>query len=160
MTLTEFLLARIAEDEAVAMSCAEMFPTPWDISDRGWRIRIYASDVPTEDFSSDDPDAMTTRNPVVMEVEPDRHIEDPTWLSERVEHITRHDPAHVLAECAAKHRIVEEYEATVVAASAETDTEAGWIVDGQEHSLARVLRFLAMPYAEHPDYDPEWRDIP
>ena len=132
MTLPEFLLARIAEDEAVARMCVEMFPTPWEITDRGWRVRIYAADVPTEDMFSDDPDATSVRNPVVMEVEPDRHIEDPRWLSERVEHIARHDPARVLADCEARRQLVEAM--------------------GDDW----VTRVLALPYADHPDFDESW----
>lgn len=132
MTITEFLLARIAEDETAARLCAEMFPPPWDASDRGWRVRIYAADVPTPDLSSDDEGAMSTRNPVVMEVEPDRHIEDSRWLSERVEHVRRHDPARVLRECEAKRRIVEQHAAPAIAA-------------------------LAAIYADHPDYEEGWQ---
>jgi hypothetical protein len=43
-------------------------------------------------------------------------------------------PARVLAECEAKRRIVEQ-------------------VNGMEY----VLRLLALPYADHEDYRPEWR---
>jgi hypothetical protein len=50
--------------------------------------------------------------------------------------IARWDPARVLAECAAKRRIVEMY--------------AG------QHGQPYVLHFLALPYADHPDYRQEW----
>ena len=162
MTITQFLLARIAEDEAVARACAEMFPPPWDVADRGWRVRIYASDVTTEDFASDDEDATTVRNPVVMEVEPDRRIKDPQWLSERVEHVRRHDPARILAECAAKRAIVELHVEAVryvsigrpEVESLGCETCAGY--DGPLTYPCPTLRHLATPYAEHPDYDAEW----
>jgi hypothetical protein len=42
-------------------------------------------------------------------------------------------PARVLAECESKRRIV---------------TECGW---------ETVMRHLALPYADHPDYRDEWR---
>lgn len=61
MTITEFLLARIAEDEAAARTCSEMFPSPWEVADRGWRVRIYASDVPIPDLMADEEGAMHRR---------------------------------------------------------------------------------------------------
>ena len=91
MTLTEFLLARIAEDERHARKLAE-----------------------------------TDQRPVLA-------------LAVTVNH-----PQRILAECEAKRRIVE------------------WATDG-DHS--RVLPFderfvlatLALPYADHPDYDEGWK---
>jgi hypothetical protein len=83
MTLTDFLLARIAEDEA----CADGLE--WDDG-----------------------------NPV-------------------------HQTARVLAECEAKRRIVEAC-ADVLAYDAEALPQD-------------VLRLLALPYADHPDYRQEWK---
>jgi hypothetical protein len=83
MTLTDFLLARIAEDEA----CADGLE--WDDG-----------------------------NPV-------------------------HQTARVLAECEAKRQIVEAC-AEVLAYDAEALPQD-------------VLRFLALPYADHPDYREEWK---
>ena len=140
MTLTDFLLARIAEDEAAARLCAEMFPSPWDVADRGWRVRIYAADIPDEGDHADPGDK---RAPVVMEVEPDRNLDDPRWLSERVEHVRRHDPARVLAECEAKRRVIEECD------DYDNPSEVLILAD-------QILRHLALPYADHPDYDPSW----
>ena len=139
--LADFLLARIAEDEASARTCAEMFPTPWEVSDRGWRVRIYASGVPVQDLIVDDDGTTATRNPVVIEVEPDQHITDPRWLADRVDHIRRHNPAHVLAECEAKRRIVEHVEPDPLTLS-----------PGDEY----VLRLLAQVYADRADHDPSW----
>ena len=48
-----------------------------------------------------------------------------------------------LAECEAKRRIVESY----VAEFGPGD----WLVDHD------VLRLLALPYADHPDYRQKWR---
>jgi fructoselysine-6-P-deglycase FrlB-like protein len=53
------------------------------------------------------------------------------------------DPAHLLAECEAKRRIVEAC-ADVLAYDAEALPQD-------------VLRFLALPYADHPDYREEWK---
>lgn len=51
-------------------------------------------------------------------------------------HIARHDPARVLAEVEAKRRMVDEH----------------------GNGTCRTLRLLALPYADHPDYRPEWRN--
>jgi hypothetical protein len=98
MTLTEFLLARIGDDEA---SAAER-PTP--VSAPFSRSRL-------------------------------------------------------LAECAAKRRIITlAYEATgydmTVDLERETDERSR---SGVAFVGERILRALATPYAEHPDYDPTWR---
>ena len=47
------------------------------------------------------------------------------------------DPARVYAECKAKRRIVE-------------------YLSGSDPSEQPVMYFLALPYASHPDYRPEW----
>src|ERR1044072_6259086 len=137
MNLTDFLLARLAEDEAAARLCAEMFPSPWDVADRGRRVGVFAGDVPIEALMSDEPGATATRNPVVMEVEPDRRIEDPRWLSERVEHVRRHHPARALGDVEGK-RPVGEWDA-------EQPVDRG------------VLNILASVYADHPDFREDWR---
>jgi hypothetical protein len=61
-------------------------------------------------------------------------------------HIARHDPAYVLADIAAKRRIVERL---------------GWFYDWPISSAVNeleedVLRLLALPYADRPGYDPAW----
>lgn len=142
MKIGEFLLARITEDETAARDCAEVFPPPWEIADRGWRVRIYASDVPIPDLCSDDEDAMTTRCPVLMEVEPDRRLEDPRWLADRVEHVRRHDPARVLAECEAKRREIARHPCDNC---------------GMGDDPCETLRLMTLPYTDHEDYDPAWR---
>jgi hypothetical protein len=79
---------------------------------------------------------------------------------------TAMDPARVLAECAAKRRIVELHGATMVKQwmnpfdgpayqeeewSCET---CGWFETG---SACDTLRALASIYVDHPDFRPEWR---
>jgi hypothetical protein len=79
MTLVDFLLARIAEDEALAAPALEMDPAHWCTAGT--------------------------------------HIEPERWL----------------AECEAKRRILEEH----------------------EHACP-TTQALALPYADHPDYDQAW----
>lgn len=53
-------------------------------------------------------------------------------------HMARHDPARVLADCEAHRGIVG-------------------LAKEQPETFAEALRWLAEPYADHPDYRQEWR---
>jgi hypothetical protein len=77
-------------------------------------------------------------------------------------HVVRHDPARVLAECSAKRRII--------LACRDARPETGFVgthprgmadfpptAHGQHQLAALTLAFLALPYAGHPHYRPEWR---
>jgi hypothetical protein len=130
MTLTEFLLARIAEDEAVAEhtggSQKRWEKEPYPGGDYGYRMR-FPSSTHISDWSRD---VGSGYFPVT-------------------EHIARHDPARVLAECEAKRRIVEEL--CYVGGPGEPE----WVpydLDSQS-----ILQLLAAPYANHPDFDEDWR---
>jgi hypothetical protein len=153
-TLTTFLLARLDEDEEAAKACAQAFPSPWEVSDRGWRVRIYAADVPDVGDHAEPGDM---RSPCVIDVEPDRHhreLNEGGWLSDRVDHIARHDPARVLAEVEAKRRIVAEHPdyggyGESCATCAESD------VDLAPYPCP-TLRALASVYRDHPGFREEW----
>lgn len=95
--LADFLLARIAEDKAVAQAAG-----------RHWH---------------------------------GIHIESAT--SAQNEHVRRHAPARVLADCEARQRIVEQFSLT------RTMTGSAFVTP--------LLRLLALPYADHPDHRAEWR---
>jgi hypothetical protein len=111
MDLSEFLLARIGEDEEAAQAAT---PGPWE-------ARPYWS-ASLDDSWASVPDIM------------------PEPIDARdASHIARWDPARVLAECAAKRRIVELVEPYVSRMAGE------------------VLELLALPYAGHEDYDPAWQ---
>lgn len=73
--------------------------------------------------------------------------------------VARFGPSRVLVECAAKRRLVEladeatGYDMTVDlerASSARADSKVAFVGD-------RILEVLALPYADHPDYDASWR---
>ena len=79
-----------------------------------------------------------------------------------VDHVVRHDPARVLAECSAKRRIV--------LACRDAGPETAFVgthppglgdfpapAHGQHQLAALVLALLALPYADHRHYRPEWR---
>ena len=140
LTLAAFLLERIAEDEA---SAREAGGAEWGSWNRSW-------DSGARDIASDE-----------------RLFTVPEPMDE---HIARHDPARVLAECEAKRRIVEIH---VVGDPDEWAPEqwacrlCQWDEDcdspKQDHQYGAgrfpcaTLRTLAAIYAEHPDYDEGWR---
>lgn len=64
------------------------------------------------------------------------------------EHIARWDPARVLAEVEAKRALLQEC-AHELARSAPRSNLNDF--------ACTVLRSLGKPYAQHPDYRPEWR---
>lgn len=113
MTLTEFLLARFAEDEANANEAEAS-------GDRPWRASPYT---PTMVF------------------------------------LGRHDPARVVAECESKRRIVKladeaDFLDGTVWSDRGVSTDPGY---GDPYCGERILRALALPYADHPDYRDEWK---
>ncbi|WP_128977268.1 DUF6221 family protein [Streptomyces roseicoloratus] len=67
------------------------------------------------------------------------------------EHIARHDPARVLAEVDAKRRILADYERFV---AERRRMMGGW---DSYPEVSPILAALALPYADHPDYDEAWR---
>jgi len=134
-TLTEFLAARIDEDEAIAQDALHS-----DAKRPGEWV--------TEHHNSQYHD------------EPDRcHIAEDSaghyWsvahevYIPNAEHMARHDPARVLAECEVKRRIVD------LAREARETQRAGY--GAADYYMRDVLRLLALPYADHPDYRQEWK---
>ena len=139
MTLIEFLLARIAEDEAMARTVADGGSGQWQSWNRSWDPE------PVRDIATDG----------------NRIASVPTTLDE---FMCRHDPARVLAECEAKRRIVEyaievaDYEGAVISLEfGSADLHAQPIAMAVKETMDDVLELLALPYADHPDYLPEWK---
>jgi len=137
MEITEFLLARIAEDEAVAQMAMQGVWYWEPESDDKW---------PSEDQS------------LMCHSDPDAEFDDSVlagWgydasgiegRSEDRAHIVRWQPARVLAECAAKRAIVEALDSDA--------PEHQWM---SALTLEWVVKELAAVYADHPDYDEAWR---
>jgi hypothetical protein len=138
MSITEFLLARIAEDEAAARQAS----WSWSRPDR-----------------PDDPDPDHWETPPGTPTEiagPMRNVAGADTATIAT-HIARHDPARVLAECAAKRAIVEWH------CTSETDLGPAYPdhqpwCEACEGALfpCVTVRHLAAIYREHPDYDPSW----
>lgn len=145
MTLTEFLLARIVEDEIVAEG-ARCETGEWE------SYELDRSAFGEDDTADVVEKLKGSRTTVVVVSSP----VDSGSVSEFVSvnlHIARWDPARVLAECEAKRRIVKKY-LELVAANPEDLHEIGLVTDYLEED---VLQPLAAVYADHPDFNPEWR---
>jgi hypothetical protein len=132
VTLTDFLLARIAEDEEAAR---ESVGTRWH-AQGGPELRTEAGT---------DPHWFQIATGAYDDG-PDGYSGDSYWDRMRTfHHIARHDPARVLAECESKRRIV------ALAAVNPSD----W---GHHHgddwgfAVESALCELAAVYADHPDH--------
>lgn len=128
-TITEFLLARIAEDEAVAR----------EADGRAWWI------ADGDEWGSNVHDEATGK--VVADQISDRHAA----------HIVRHDPARVLAECEAKRRVIEYSWGDRLSIEGEWGSGRSREEMDAKDDVPDVVRALAAIYAEHPDYREEWR---
>ena len=78
------------------------------------------------------------------------------------DHMARHDPARVLADCAAKRRLVlacRDMGADRAFLGARPEGLADFPLSPvNQHQLAALtIALLALPYADHPEYRPEWR---
>lgn len=141
MTITEFLEARIAEDEAIARAA---FDEPFlsNVDDGKWMANTSSASPNVEGrayfsiFSNDD-------GPVAF------------LTSGQATHIARHNPARVLAECAAKRAIIEEHPLHRYPTTKRWDAfvfECGTC----ERCPCDTLKALAAVHKDHPDYLPEW----
>lgn len=73
------------------------------------------------------------------------------------EHIARHDPARILSEVDAKRQILTLCEPPLVDVRGPGDSEPQFVPGEGAPWGDDVLRLLALPYADHPNYRPEWR---
>ena len=148
MTLTEFLLARVAEDETMARTATA---GPWRHNSR------------KEWFT--DPDKLRAARAGIRQSGGEEYVSandgkvgvaatgpaDDSQAMADARHIAHYDPDRVLGECEAKRRIVE-------AANEERPKGANWTayMRGIWAAQNAVLYDLALPYADHPDYREEW----
>jgi hypothetical protein len=125
--LVQFLRDRLDEDEALAR---EAPPGPWHIGN-----------------------AVDPTQPCHVHTFPGvRLVADGlNWLV--AEHIARQHPARVLAEVKAKRRIVDLMAGILVAAQGDSEVDHCGDLGAAEDALA----LLALPYADHPAFKPEWR---
>lgn len=131
--LVEFLLNSIDEDEQRARVCADAFPGPWELADRGYEAYVTA----------DRPHFLR-----VAQITQEQSTQD--WPGEHLEHIASHDPDRVLRECKAKRDVVRMYQ---FQESQEHEHNAIAAM-----GLRQALRAIAAVYADRPGYDARWVD--
>lgn len=149
----EWLSARLTEDEAVAKAAARRFEKdvaafksgrPPDMEDLPGETAADWSGGTDEDETGYFRAAVWAGEGIttICEMESEYDQTSP-------EHIARWDPARVLAEVAAKRRIIEH---VVRGRAYYWDTDNTLFPPG----LA-ILGALALPYADRPGYRDEWR---
>ena len=80
------------------------------------------------------------------------------WVyDEAWEHIARNDPAHVLADIAAKRRIIEWHSDNPHECEGPQGSE--YVADDDSDPCS-TMKALASVYADHPDYRKEWAAKP
>lgn len=154
--LVEFLRERLDEDEEAAMAASSRVP---------WKMRDHESDYWM--ITGTDGAVVVYDEGVPSEAE--------------AHHIARHDPSRVLADVAAKRAILAEHRPARF-----TDTTLGLVnvevcsrchgrldypddwndeqAEGWRYPLVQnafpcgTLRALALPFRDHPDFNPAWTE--
>lgn len=145
LTISAFLLARIAEDEAVANAATGL----------SWSSVV------------DTPDDNDHAGAIYADGNWDAWVANWDGGSENGAHIARHDPARILAECAAKRAIVSHLAPALHAAE---QAERAWVQRPNDPDVARwegmktavrqavecIVWHLAEVYSDHPDFNDDW----
>ena len=133
INLTDFLLARIAEDEAVADRTSQYGCSPewWEVEHPAHAHMAAVVAVWRK------PGGELQRENVAN-----------SYMPEAADRVVRlGNPARVLAECEAKRRLIE----------AVVDKDPFDAMGAESAYEILILSHLALPYAGHPDYRDEWR---
>lgn len=145
-SITDFIEARLAEDEATARA------TLIDVDGSGdWRADEHPVALTVDLYRVRDVSA----RPVVEGIRSLDDDDDPDNITEYVngaavsQHVARHDPDRVLREVEAKRKLVADFKIEL------EDAERYEDVDSAATSL-RLLGILAAIYSDHPDFNPEW----
>lgn len=150
--LVEFLEARLAEDEAIALKAGG--------SEAEWLYRAeYDNETGNEvvwaNSRTEEWLGPAQKKPYVSYgryVTMDHEGCLPAVDEDDGTHIARHDPARVLREVAAKRAIVDRFKS---APMAFYEDDGGVLV---EYVLGEVLTDLACVYSDHPDFNPDWAE--
>lgn len=132
LTLTEFLLARIEDDEAVARTATDgpwwHDPTKWNSVDHEESVFAGSRGVDAITVASTGPG-------------------DDLQSMADAQHVARHDPARVLADAASKRTILEMHQPS------DVDRNCGFQC---RNGICPTLSALASIYADHPEFREEW----
>ncbi|WP_406000710.1 DUF6221 family protein [Streptomyces sp. NBC_00829] len=144
--LVAFLRARLDEDQQLADAAP---PGPWDArpSDAADLWTVLGPYGAYSRFNADED--VRTVTAYRLEVAGSDIGAGGVRSREAAEHMARHDPARVLREVEAKRRIVEEANLYLC--------DSGPLCGYRSKHGHNVLRLLALPYVDHPDYREEWR---
>lgn len=160
MTLTEFLLARIAEDEETAEWAASRHAREGTVAD--WSRDTYTNEVVMCAAIPGYGDSLQGLGLAVTTEEAERMERPHGPVIEEgggyvADHIERWDPARVLAECEAKRGAID------AAWDDHVRIEGEWgMCQSREQmdvkgDVPGVIQHLAAVYSDHPDYRDEWR---
>ncbi len=141
--LPDFLAARIYEDECTAREIGLSYPgvdTP--ANGREWKQDGYM-------IMADTP---KSTDGYVLDV----GVDGACWTG-LPEHVARWDPARVLLECQAKRGILLHYMAQKRRAEALNRAHADNPAIFYPEPWDLSLRYLALPYRDHPDWQESWQ---
>lgn len=146
--LASWLLAQYDADEQVARATEAV--TPWVVAEDGEVFAVYG-DLNGPQRCSEHPSGVPNMCDDLLVAE-GRDIAD-LHHDERARHVARWGPAAVLADLAAKRRIVDLHACSHECSN--TDDNCHWV----NYDLGEVcdtLRLLALPHARRDGYDPSW----
>lgn len=144
--LVAFLRERLEEDERIASRATK---GPWRYNIRKqWHS---PEDLPTrsngEEFiaagSREVPICVATTGPA----------DDPQSIADAL-HGARHDPARALRQVERDRKLLQRALSGITCSQAHPGMDV-YCSDG--HYDEKLLRLLALPYSDHPDYREEWR---
>jgi hypothetical protein len=137
-TLAAWLLEQIEADEAVARAAISAGSPRWEV--RGERVEVAGYVGEWDAFSCT----------IVFD--------EGSPSADQAAHIARHDPARVLAECAAKRRIVDraEHVREQIESLRYDEGEDQTTLATAAYELAHSMRALASVYADAPGWRSEW----
>jgi hypothetical protein len=138
MTPVEFLIARLDEAEALATAAT---PGPWEAEEGGESSAIITN--------------------VTMVVRRGWEGDGGIDLAEDAQHIAANNPAYVLADIAAKRRLVRDFEVNermiaIWAANSDACEAIPPHMLDRRNTLEQVVLALCAPFAAHLDFDLSW----
>ncbi|QCB93285.1 DUF6221 family protein [Cellulomonas shaoxiangyii] len=147
--LVEFLRARLGEDEA-AFTLPEWQPDvggDWTLSGDGFFATYWPDNTVSASIYRGD-DQVATSGIVSRRSRAECQAFAEGWIREHT---------RVLADIEAKRQIVQTYIATLAHEQQfQGQGTASAVADGARAVAEGVVRLLALPYADHPEYRPEW----
>lgn len=147
--LVEFLTDRLDEREAAARTLAEETGARWTVA-REVSLRSNALVVAVQREDGDGSLPIVPPGEYLIYCGPEAE----PGAAHLAVHIAEHDPARTLADIAAVRRVIARHQGIHRCDWGELRMPEFW------PCTAADLRALAVPYADHPDYDEDWSPTP